>query len=357
MHISGVSKRKIVRSNLQIKRTIICKDIKNYRMDSSICRTHLPKAGDVALFEILEIGKHTTLQGITKRNEFLVEGDTIMAAFGTRYATEQFEGYLPENPTEVLDILAIGGVIGIVRSKHDNLEDIEPTRVRLLGYVVDSSGQVINSKNYSVKRIPFTGYVPNEAKIILSVGSAMDSGKTTSAAFCARGLKVTGNKTAYIKLTGTVYTKDKDFVYDCGADVTLDFSDAGFPSTYLCDKEELLDLYQTLLQMLEPEKPDFILIEIADGLIERETDFLLNSQRFMGTIHKVIFSGSDSLAVFFGIEYLQKLGMKVAAVSGRFTMSPLLVKEVKAKTSVPVLTIEELMSGNYVDLFIPSRRC
>lgn len=338
-------------NNLRIKKTIVCKDIDEYRIDSDICDTFIPQAGDVAIFEILEIGYHTTLQSVSKLRVFLVEGDYIMAGFGNRYASEQFEGYIPDKVKKKLDILAIGGVIGVVKSKHTLLKYIEPTKVRLIGYVVDETGKVINTKNYSVKRIPFTGVVPNTAIVILSVGSTMDSGKTTAAAFCTRGLKTTGKKVAYIKLTGTIHTKDKDFVYDCGADVTLDFSDVGFPSTYMCDKEEILDLYQTLLVMLEREKPDYIVIEIADGLIERETDFLLRSKRFMSTIDHVIFSGNDSLAVFFGIEHLGKLGISVAAVSGRFSMSPLLIEEVKLKTTVPVLTIEELMSGEYIKLF------
>jgi len=343
-------------ANFRLKKTIVCKDIHDYGIDNSIIQTYQPLAGDVGIFEILTIGKHIALQGVTKRHEMIIEGDLIMAAFGDRYASEQYEGYIPSTPTEKLDILAIGGVIGVLKSRHEDYKYIDPTRVRLIGYAVDKdNGKVINSKNYSVKRVPFTGSVPNKAKVILSVGSAMDSGKTTSAGFCARGLKTTGKKVAYIKLTGTAHTKDKDLVYDCGADFTLDFTDAGYPSTYMCDKEELLDLYQTLLNLLEPHKPDFIFLEIADGLVQRETDFLLRSKKFTDTLHQVMFSGSDSLGAFFGIEHLTNIGLPPVSVSGIFTMSPLLVEEVKAHTSVPVLTIDELMSGEFVGLFTKPR--
>ena len=338
-------------NHFRIKKTIVCKDIGDYSIDSSIVKTYSPKAGDVGIFEILELGKHLALQGITKRYETIIEGDRIMAAFGNRYASDQFEGYVPSKPTEILDILAIGGVIGILKSKHEELKDIEPTTVRLIGYVKDINGNIINSKNYSVRLQPFIGFVPNNATVILSVGSTMGSGKTTSAGFCARGLTATGKKVAFIKLTGTAHTKDKDLVYDCGADITVDFTDAGYPSTFLCDKEELLDLYQTLLHMVELQKPDFIIIEIADGVVQRETEFLLQSKRFTDTVKHVLFSGSDSLGVLFGIEHLTKLGLPPVAVSGVFTMSPLLVKEVNAQTSVPVLTIDELMSGEFVDFF------
>src|SRR5262245_39500316 len=123
---------KMKRNNLRIKKTILCKDIKEFDVDSTIVKTYRHKAGDVALFEVLEIGKHSTIQSETKLNVFLIEGDVILAAYGNRYATGQFEGYIPEKPTEINDIIAIGGVVGIVKSKNAELEFIEPTKVRLL---------------------------------------------------------------------------------------------------------------------------------------------------------------------------------------------------------------------------------
>ena len=337
--------------NNRIKKSIICKEITNYNVDNTINNSYVPTDGDVALFEVLIIGKHTSIQSETKRIAAIFEGDIIMAAFANRYATSQFEGYIPEQPTEILDILGAGGAIGIVKSKNASFEYIEPTKVRLVGYLTAADGKVINTKFYHTNRIPFRGYVPNNAKVILSVGSSMDSGKTTSAAYLARGLKTTGKKVAFIKLTGTCYTKDKDFVFDCGADITLDFTDGGYPSTYMCSKEEILDLYQTLLNMLELENPDYIVMEIADGLLERETDFLLRDTAFMQTIHSMIFSCGDSLGVFYGLQLLEQFGVTPAVICGRFTMSPLLIREVKAKISIPTLDIDQLAGGEFVHLF------
>lgn len=337
--------------NTRIKKSIICKEVTNYSIDSSINGTYVPKDGDVALFEVLEIGKHQSIQSESKRITAIFEGDIIMAAFANRYATSQFEGYIPEEPTEILDILGAGGAIGIVKTKNASLEDVEPTKIRLIGFVTGVDGNVINTKFYHTNRVPFSGHVPNNAKLILSVGSSMDSGKTTSAAYLARGLKTTGKKVAFIKLTGTSFTKDKDFVYDCGADVSIDFTDGGFPSTYMCSKAEILDLYQTLLNMLETENPDYIVMEIADGLLERETDFLLRDTAFMSTVHSMIFSCGDSLGVFYGLQLLEQFGVTPAVICGRFTMSPLLIQEVKAKTEIPTLDIDQLSNGEYVHLF------
>ena len=162
-----------------------------------------------------------------------------MAAFGTRYATAQFEGYVPGHVNQELHILGAGGTIGVIESMHYKYEDIGPTKLRMVGLAVDRKGRVINTKKMMQREmIPFSGAAASATKVILSLGSSMDSGKTTSAAYLVHGLKSAGLKVAYIKLTGTVYTKDCDLVWDLGADAVADFSDYGFPSTYMCDQEE-----------------------------------------------------------------------------------------------------------------------
>src|SRR5690242_34075 len=95
----------------RIKKSLVCKEISKYQLDESIVSNYRPKAGDVAVFEILSVGRHITIQSETKRNVQIIEGDRIMAAFANRYATEQFEGYVPDEPTITLDLLGAGGTI------------------------------------------------------------------------------------------------------------------------------------------------------------------------------------------------------------------------------------------------------
>jgi hypothetical protein len=258
-------------------------------------------------------------------------------------------------PTEVHDvyhILGAGGAIGIVKSQNAALDYIEPTKVKLIGYCCTNAGEVINTKFYQKERVAFTGVVPGDMKIVLSIGSTMDSGKTTTAAHVARGLRTTGKRVAFIKFTGTAYSKDKDYVQDCGADITLDFSDMGYPSTYMCSKEDLLDVYQSLLHRIHQFEPAYLVMEIADGLLQRETAFLLQDKAFMNTIHSVVFSCGDSLAAIQGIEILKKYGIDPCVISGRFTMSPLLISEVQEFVNLPVLTIEQIMTGEYNHYFL-----
>lgn len=336
---------------MKLKRTIISRDIKHYNLNTEIIQSHQMKAGDLAVFEVIETGKHENAQMVDGRNRAIFPGDQIVATFADRYATAQFEGYVPEGPTpdNVYEILGAGGVIGIVKSKNWSLKDVDPTTVRLIGYCCDNAGKVINTKFYHKNRSEFRGETP--CKVILSIGSTMDSGKTTTAAFTARGLAKGGFKVAFIKLTGTCYTRDREFVLDCGADITTDFSDMGYPSTYMCSKEEILDIYQSLLDRLAPEKLDYIIMEIADGLMQRETMFLLKDKAFMNTIHRIVFSCGDSLSAFHGVELLNSWGIDVAAISGRFTMSPLLIQEVQNHLNIPVYTIYEVSNGVFNHIF------
>lgn len=334
---------------MKLKKTIVAKDIHSYTLNSDINQTHIPIAGELAVFQILELGRHEMAQMEDGKNRSIFPGDHIVAAFADRYATSQFEGYVPEQVLDQYHILGAGGVIGIIKSKNASLKDVEPTTVKLVGYCTDENHQIINTKFYQKERKKFTGKF--KPKVILSIGSTMDSGKTTTAAFVTRGLAMGGHEVGFIKLTGTCYTRDREFVLDCGATVVTDFSDCGFPSTYMCSKEDILDIYQTLMDREDFRNLEYVVMEIADGLMQRETNFLLQDNNFQQTIYKTVFSCGDSLAALHGLQVLKSMNIEVTAVSGRFTMSPLLIQEVKEYAAIPVFTIDEVMTGEYNYLF------
>lgn len=336
---------------MRTKKSIVCRNIDSYELNTSLNRTYTPSSGDVAMFLVESIGKHKVIQSETGRNVAILKEDVIIAAFGSRYATSQFEGYVPAEPTQLLDILGAGGVVGVLKSKNAAFEDIETTKVRLIGYLCHpNTNAVINTIGFGMALQPFEGQVPRNTKVVLSLGASMDSGKTTSAAFLVHGLKRSGAKVGFIKLTGTCYTKDKDFVYDCGADVVADFGDLGFPSTYLCDEVELLSIYQTLLNKFSDLDLDYIVMEIADGLFQRETNMLLNNTQFTNTISATLFSCADSLSAIQGMNWLSERNLKPFAIGGLFTMSPLLIQEVKELSNTPVFDLDGLSSTSPAEL-------
>ncbi len=327
----------------RIKKTFICADVQNYEIDRNRAQFHVPKVGDVAIFEILSLGKHLTIQGYTGMLNKLMVGDLIMAAFGNRYATEQFEGYVPEQCQQEFHILGAGGTVGWVHSTHAKFSGGGPTRLRIVGYAVDADGQLINTKKMKADTmLPFSGHAASLTKVVLSIGSSMDSGKTTTAAHLVHGLVKKGRKVVFIKLTGTVYTKDRDLSYDLGACQALDFSHFGLPSTYMCSETELLSLYESLLHQALETKPDYVVMEIADGIYQRETKMLLQNATFMQTVHEVIFSACDSLSAVCGVQTLREWDIFPFALCGMFTTSPLLIREVSENVTVPVFTLDKL---------------
>jgi len=254
-----------------IKKASSCKYVTDFSIDQDIIKTYSPKSGDVAIFEVLELWSLDAIQDFEGRNCKIFAEDHIMLAFGNRYASNQFEAYVPEGYQEVYDLVGKGGVVGNVASMYYKLEDIGPTKLKLIGYATDAEGKVINTIYHHRDRKPFQPNTKRPFKTILSVGASMDSGKTTTAAFLCRGLKNAGKRVAYVKLTGTIYNKDKMLCFDCGADYVSDFSEMGYPSTYLCDLEAILAIHEGLLQEVATSNPDYVVIEIADGLYQRET--------------------------------------------------------------------------------------
>lgn len=338
-----------MRSIENLKKALICKHVKNYRVSSYLNKKHIPKAGDVAIFKVLDIGKHKAIQNSEGKNSYIFPGDYIMATFGNRYATNQFEGYVPKKIHNQYQILGQGGCIGVLKSTHAKFDLIGATQLKLVGYAVHKSGKIINTKYLNEQEEKFRPNNYIKPQIILSVGSSMDSGKTTSAAYLCRGLKNAGKKVAFVKLTGTVFSKDKRFVKDCGAHIAVDFSNIGFPSTYMCSLSELLNLYQKLLSKVSKINPDYIVMEIADGLLQRETNLLLNHKPFTQTIDHIMLSCGDSLGVLSGLNYLNEIEFKPFGICGLINASPLLVDEVTKTIDIPVFNLSDLMSKSIIE--------
>ena len=173
----------------------------------------------------------------------------------------------------------------------------------------------------------------------------MDSGKTHTAVSLMVGLRRQGRSVAAIKLTGTAAGRDLWKAKDTGVCAALDFIDGGFASTYLCSLTELLDLNTRLVADAASKGADWVVIEIADGLLQPETSALLQSMVFRGTVDAWVFATNDPLAAVGGISTLRTWGITPIAVSGILSMSPLAMREAQAATGIECLTSAELQGG------------
>lgn len=298
----------------------------------------VPRAGDIMLARLDKIGKNATLELANGRRCTLHEGDLLAVVFGNRYATLQFEGYAKSNGP-CCDLLSMGGLCGLVESKH--AKAAEPSKLSLLGAIGDVNGQPLNLREFALTHVDSV----SQPRVVVVCGTSMDAGKTHTAMSIIRGLHKQGHQVAGIKLTGTATGKDTWNMLDAGACVALDFVDGGFPSTYLSTIDELLSLYGLLISRAGAAGASWVVVEIADGLLQCETAALLQHPGFTASVDAWVFAAGDPLAAAGGVSVLRSWGIEPLAISGVVSMSPLGMKETQTATQLTCLSASELQSG------------
>jgi hypothetical protein len=296
------------------------------------------EAGRVALAEVTKIAKNAHLELSNGRRCALHEGDVIGVVFGNRYATLQFEGYAGHD-AERCDLLSMGGLCGLIKSKHARVPD--PTRLRLLGALGDDDRCPLRLRDFRLP--PVVGRAATRSIVVC--GSSMDAGKTHTVMSLILGLQRTGARVAGIKLTGTATGKDTWNMLDAGACVALDFVDGGYPSTYLCSVDELFSLYGLLVGHARAAGADWVVVEIADGLLQQETAALLRHAGFRNAVDTWMFAAGDPMAAESGALMLRRLGIEPIGMSGVMSMSALCIREAEGATGIRCYTADELQSG------------
>ncbi len=305
-----------------------------------------PAAHDVMIARVKELGRHTRIELDSGRKAAFFVGDLLAVTFGRRYATGQFFGDIP-GLQEEYHMLSQGGVCGRVLSAPNRFS--APTLLAPVGYLSDSAGRVVNLRDHGMVAIPGV----SRAAIVVVVGSSMDSGKTTMAANLIHGLSVAGCRVNAAKLTGTACVKDLNKMADAGASATRDFTHVGFASTSQASVAELHELCDVLISNLTADAPDYLVLEIADGIVQRETQLLLDYLSQRGLIDHLCLAVHDVLAAPTCLDILhRKWGLKATAVSGAATASPLSTGELRSLApATPCLTSEDLSQASVLELF------
>ena len=290
------------------------------------------------LARVDSLGHHERLELPNGRRRKLFVGDEIVAVYGNRYAPQQFEAIVPGS-LDPCHLVAGGGVAGKALSWHRRISR-GPTAITPIGLVADATGQIVNLAEHALA--PAWSVEGERPATIAVVGTSMDSGKTTTAAFLAHGLARAGVSTGFAKITGTGSGGDLWHLSDAGADPVLDFTDAGLASTYRVHQERLECVLTTLLHHLREASVQVAILEIADGLFQAETSGLLRCALFRELVDGVLFAAADAMGASGGVDWLQRHGLRTLAISGVLTTSPLDVREALAATRVPVMSRAEL---------------
>lgn len=292
-------------------------------------------AGDLVLGRVERIGSHKKIQLAQGRSSELYLGDLVVLACGDRYASDQFEGIAELDPRGA-DMLASGGVLGRMRCRHARMS--APTQLVPLGLLADGAGRVVNLSGYALAPIER----PKSLPAICVVGSAMNSGKTTTGASLAHGLTRAGHRVAAVKATGTGAFGDFNAYLDAGASYVSDFTDVGMVSTYRQPLARIEAGLETLLAHAAANDCHVAIVELADGVVQKETADLLRNFHQREGFAGALFAASDSLSAAGGSAALRSIGIEPVALTGVVSCSPLGTLEAEAATGLQVVTREAL---------------
>jgi len=295
-------------------------------------RNGRPEAGDVVLARVDALGHHGDLQLVNGRRRHLFVGGEIVVAYGNRYASSQFESLVPET-LGPCHLVAGGGLASRVISWHASISK-GPTQITPIGLLGNAKGERVNLRDFALAPVePSKEYHPTAIAV---VGTSMDSGKTQTAVYLVRGLIAAGLRVGYAKVTGTGASGDYWWLKDAGADPVLDFTDVGLVSTYRASSEEVDATLVSLVQHVASHGVDAIVLEIADGVLQRETAALLEGTTFSRVVGGIVMAAQDSMGAVAGVNWLRKRSHPLLALSGLLTAAPLQIAEAREATGLPI---------------------
>ncbi|MBP2234861.1 hypothetical protein J2Z31_001353 [Sinorhizobium kostiense] len=292
--------------------------------------------GQFILGQVISIGQHGRMQLASGRPSTLYPGDLIVMPCGARYAPDQFEGIAEIDP-KGCDMLAGGGCLGRMMHRNDRIKP--PTRVQPLGRITAPDGQVLDTLNFALPRATATPSLP----VIVVLGTAMNSGKTTATVALSHGLTLAGWRVATLKGTGTGSFGDFNHYLDAGSAFVADFTDAGMVTTYREPLARVALGIRDVLAAAEDAGCDLAVMEIADGIFQRETAALIADPGFRTWASGVIFACGDAVAAAGGVAELARQGVHPLALTGLLSCSPMASAEALAATGVPVINRSQLL--------------
>ncbi len=300
-----------------------------------LCDLTQARSGDLVLGRVDAIGSHKKIQLATGRASQLYPGDHVVLACGGRYAPDQFEG-IAELDRNGADMLAGGGVIGRMRQRNTRMS--APTRIVPLGLLGQAPGQALNTTAYAVPSTHYAGGMT----VIAVAGASMNSGKTTAVASLVHGLTRSGRRVAAIKATGTGAYGDYNAYVDAGAHYVADFVDTGQVSTYLEPLAQIEQGLETLLGHAANAGCEVALVELADGVFQRETAALLRRDTVRNIVSGLVFAAPDALSAAGGAQVLSQIGLPPVAITGLLTRSSLAAAEAAEATGLSIFSRDAL---------------
>ncbi len=298
-----------------------------------------PLVDDVILARVARVGRHRQLESVHGGCSDLSPGDEIIVAFGASDAPERFDTRMPKS-FGPCHLAASGGTAATLTPRgHDDA----PTELVPIGVLLDTRARRVNLARYGLGRVPAHGTRP---VTLMSVGSAARTGNTTTAASLIEGLTRAGKRVGAAKVTGTGSGNDPQRLRAAGAVAVLDFVDVGHASTAGLSSDALCRIVETVQGHMTSNGVEALVIELADGLLRRETEMLLRSSFFLDRVDAALLSSSEATSATAGVRCLEQFGMSVLALSGSMTAWSVPALEASAAGGVPALSSDQLRTAS-----------
>jgi hypothetical protein len=220
------------------------------------------KTGDYVICKIIDPGSSKlTIELPSGRMRGIMGGELIIGVLGERFATLEATGtWKKVGDDGKLHVLTAAGLMGKLTSKSVFIPNL--IEVKYMGHA-SRNNQKLTMEMFVKPVSPKQFTTP----IVLIVGTSMSAGKTTSARIVTNQFKIAGLKVVGAKFTGAGRYKDILAIHDVGADVVIDFVDAGLPSS-ICSKKIYREKVAYLMNAVSHANADIAVIEIGASPLE-----------------------------------------------------------------------------------------
>ncbi|WP_349829146.1 DUF1611 domain-containing protein [Brevibacterium litoralis] len=317
-----------------------------------------PRVGDLVLARVTSVGQHARVENPYGRKPSIHPGATVVLAYGHRYAPDQFEAVVPDD-LGPCHLVAAGGIASRMISK--NLRVKNATTIEPLGLLLDAEGRRLSTFDGAWARPVTALHVerpdPCDGPVVLVVtGSGMNAGKTTSAATLCHGLRAAGYRVGAAKVTGSGAGNDTWSFHDHGAHTVVDFTHAGYPSTWRTPVADLVTVFEDSLAHLAADGCEVVVVEFADGVYQEETGALLSHPVILSRTDGILYAATDPLSGTAGVDWLRRNSRDPLAVTGLLSSSVLGTREFTVHADHPVWNTELLSDGAHAGRLVRALR-
>jgi len=293
--------------------------------------------GDVCVFELSPDAAAITIEAVTGRALLIAPGDRFLGTAGHRESTRWVVGIIPEGglvPGNDYWVLADCGVVGEFLGDSPR-EKGHLGQARFLGTMRDVRDATLNIRQFALRP---DSTADHGAPAFLVIGTSSEVGKTTAAIGVLRALRRSGRtRILALKATGTSSVTELHSYQDFGAAPCLDCVDFGLPTTYPSGRDQIGDLFDTMLDTCVSTPADAILIECGGDILGGNVPAFLPRLVARRPDVRVILVASDSLAALGAKSVLAEQGLAVTLITGPCTDTPTIEQRTRDLCGVPAI--------------------